>query len=212
MYYQNRLTKTQKQNVINFIRKKSEEVYNFSKELYPNLHSNLKVICRNHPEDISRGGINKHDKPFISISYGFYLKQDPTSVRPFDTDPEIGKFKYKSFKKRITSIICHEIAHAVQYQIVHGPENRYIDIPHARYYSNYEFEDPNNHKYYQRGENDKYDVEVMFGHGSLWQSIYRTLRNEFVNNKKYNDRDLGFKSGRNTRDQTKNSILSEDLL
>lgn len=202
MYYSEKLTKIQEANIKGFIKELSEEIYEFAKKKYPGLQDELKVICKNYPDSRSIGGLTQFsNKAFISISYLYYLRSDPTARYPYDLDPDIGYTKSKSYKKRLASLICHEIAHAVQFQIVFS--DHFVKIPKTtKYYRNLEYQNQENHKYYKPGEvNGSYDLETMIGHGALWQSIYRTLRKEFVNGKRFNDKNLGLQ---NVRTRAKN--------
>lgn len=113
----------------------------------------------------SLGGVRVNGQPYISLAVRKYnTAGNDIKLREYahiDRDPEIGSVT-GDWKDIIAAIAAHELAHAVQ---------------HFRF-----------NKIMMAGELftgglDKWPSVDITSHGELWQSIYRDLRCNFVNNK-----------------------------
>ena len=77
-------------------------------------------------------------------------------------DPVIGSIESADWRKYTAALLAHEVAHAIQY----GSQESVTSHYSGKYTSSYVSKDG-------------------FCHGPLWQSIYRFLRENFVNNNAY---------------------------
>jgi hypothetical protein len=105
------------------------------------------------------GGTKANGSPFVQMEILRYKDCEYTSHIEYAhiaADPEIGKMDRVHWTKSVAAMVCHEIAHAIEYWF----ESRTLK-PQTSF------------AYYSPGR--------ISGHGSKWQSIYRILRNRFVN-------------------------------
>lgn len=190
-------TKTERE-IRNFIKEQAANVYEYAKSVYGTkyLDDKLQVNINNHYHNyMSIGGVTKRLKPFITVNYLWRLRySDQIEWMSYRKDKDIGSFRTKSFKKRMMALICHEIAHAIQHQLVWKNVGGYVTIPKGQYYGNDDFSVEINTIYENTSFGRTKSGFAKLGHGPLWQSIYRVLRKEFVNGKIYNDRGLGLSS------------------
>lgn len=104
----------------------------------------------------SWGGI-RHNRPFISMNlFGWigFKRGEYREYASFKSDPVIGGIKNCTREQGLRGLVAHELAHAAQYSIITG-------IKGSKCFAH-------------GGSNDR-------GHGSLWKTIYRDLRVNFVN-------------------------------
>lgn len=111
----------------------------------------------------SRGGRNVLRKPFIVLSLVGFLNEINGFLEydEYSANMLIGSFKSKSWQLCLTSLISHELAHAVQFTIPAVMTNvEPVCQEQARFYA-----------LGKKGGN----------HGELFRLIYKTLRIAFVN-------------------------------
>lgn len=113
----------------------------------------------------SRGG-TRQGKPFISIAVfqyrpdGLYWFEE---YKSFERDRDIGSVNNVTFMQYCKTLICHEVAHAIQLSIggrVAGVVT-YADAVSARQALG--------------------NVDLTTGHGDGWKMIYKSLRVQHVN-------------------------------
>lgn len=101
-------------------------------------------------------GGQRRGKPFVSLAIRPHLRGTLTEYSSFKNDPDIGTVT-GSAEKAIAALTVHELAHAMQYS---GDRNAMAG-------------------------NNVAAKRDAYGHGALWQKIYRELRVKIVNGKQW---------------------------